>query len=255
MSQNGPLSAEQIAAFNRDGYLVCRGFFDHADTARLIAWTDEVGRWPETPGRHMMYFEDSQLVRGQRILSRMENFYPYHAGFAGLFDGDRLRGSCDQLFDERSVLFKDKINFKLPGGDGFKPHQDVQAGWNRYASLHISVLVCIDEATVENGCLELVAGRHDRGLVGSLWEPLDDAQMAGMQFVHCPTSPGDCVFFDSFAPHRSGPNLTDQHRRVLYVTYNRLSEGDSREQYYADKRLSYPPDCERQAGREYVFRV
>jgi hypothetical protein len=63
------------------------------------------------------------------------------------------------------------------------------------------------------------------------------------------------VFFDSFAPHRSEPNRTDAARRALYVTYNRLSEGDHRRQYYIDKRKSYPPDCEREPDKEYVFRV
>ena len=44
-------------------------------------------------------------------------------------------------------------------------------------------------------------------------------------------------------------------RRVLYVTYNRASEGDHRAAYFADKRKSYPPDIEREPGRTYVFRV
>lgn len=47
--------------------------------------------------------------------------------------------------------------------------------------------------------------------------------------------------------------LTDQARRVLYVP--RLSEGDHRRQCYADKRKSYPLDCERTPGRDYAFRV
>jgi hypothetical protein len=42
---------------------------------------------------------------------------------------------------------------------------------------------------------------------------------------------------------------------VLYYTYNRASEGDCLRQYYADKRASYPPDIEREAGREYRYRV
>ena len=251
----GRLTDTQIEAFQRDGFLVSRAFYDAREIAAVGRWTDEIAAWPQVPGRHMMYFEDSQLEPDRRILSRMENFYPYHDAFARLFDADKLRGSVAQLLGEDAVLFKDKINFKLPGGDGFKPHQDVQAGWNRYASVHISVLVCIDPATPENGCLELAAGKHAHGLVGELWAPLTEAQMRDMHFVMCPTEPGDVVFFDSFAPHRSGPNLTAEPRRVLYVTYNRSSEGDSRVQYYADKRKSYPPDCERQPDREYVFRV
>ena len=143
----------------------------------------------------------------------------------------------------------------MPGGDGFKPHQDQQAGWGAYASLFITTLVSVDEATPANGCLELVAGHHTRGLVGKEWAPLTDADMAGMQFVACPTRPGDVIFFDSFVPHRSGPNPTEHARRALYVTYNRRAEGNHRARYYADKRRSYPPDCEREPGKEYVYRV
>jgi hypothetical protein len=39
------------------------------------------------------------------------------------------------------------------------------------------------------------------------------------------------------------------------VTYNRLSDGDHLEQYYADKRKSYPPDCERVEGKTYEYKV
>lgn len=76
-----------------------------------------------------------------------------------------------------------------------------------------------------------------------------------MAFVSCPTKPGDLVFFDCYAPHRSAPNMSDRIRRLYYATYNRLSDGDFLERYYADKHKNYPPDIEREAGKTYVFRV
>ncbi len=42
---------------------------------------------------------------------------------------------------------------------------------------------------------------------------------------------------------------------MLYITYNKLSEGDSREQYYTDKRNNYPPDIERDPDKDYSFKV
>jgi len=84
---------------------------------------------------------------------------------------------------------------------------------------------------------------------------LTEEEMRGMAFVPHPARPGDVAFFDSYVPHRSGPNLTAEPRRVLYVTYNRASEGDHRLRYYADKRKSYPPDCEREPGKQYVYKV
>jgi hypothetical protein len=244
-----------IEAFRRDGFVVAPGLFDAAETRQISAWADELEALPEVPGRYMMYFEPSLLRPGERVLQRMENFYPYHAGFAALCDGDRLCGSTSRLFGEPAVLFKDKINFKLPGGDGFKPHQDQQAGWSTYADLFITAMVSIDDTTVANGCLELCAGHHTRGLLGEEWKPLTDDDMRRCGARPVETRAGDAVFFDSYTPHASGPNLTPERRRVLYITYNRRSAGDHRTRYYADKRRSYPPDIERDPTKTYTFRV
>ncbi|MDP6390771.1 MAG: phytanoyl-CoA dioxygenase family protein [Alphaproteobacteria bacterium] len=249
------LSADQVADFKRDGFLVARGMFSVEEMKDISAWTEEVENWPETPGRHMMYFEQSLKGDGARILNRLENFYPYHGGFHGLFDGEKMRGAVSDLLVEDAVLYKEKINFKLPGGDGFKLHQDQQAGWGTYTDLYITALVSIDEATEANGCLELVAGLHDKGLIGEEWKPMTEDDLGDAELVSCPTKPGDVVFFDCYAPHSSGPNMSDRKRRVLYVTYNRASDGDFREQYYIDKRKSYPPDIERDPDKEYAFRV
>jgi hypothetical protein len=49
--------------------------------------------------------------------------------------------------------------------------------------------------------------------------------------------------------------MTQHPRRNLYLTFNRQRDGDFREQYFADKRRSFPPDFEREPGARYVFRV
>lgn len=248
------ISPRDIEAFHNDGFIIKRVLLAPDEAHAVAAMSDEIAAWPERPGKAMMYFESSLTRSGERLLSRIENFFPYHAGFREFLNGEVLLGGAARLFGESAVLFKDKINFKL-GASGFTPHQDVQAGWDSYASLHITAMVTIDPATIENGCLETVAGHHCGGLIGRMWAPLDDADTESMRFVPCLRAPGDAVFFDSYTPHRSGPNLSGDPGRVLYITYNRLSEGDHRRQYYADKRNSYPPDCERTPGRQYRFRV
>ena len=92
-------------------------------------------------------------------------------------------------------------------------------------------------------------------MIGREWQPLSAAEMAAYRFRPAPTAPGDVLFFDSFAPHSSEPNRTDSRRRILYLTYNRASDGDRRARYYADKHASFPPDVERQPGKSYTFRV
>ena len=255
-SRPSPAAAETpTRVFQRDGFVVMPGLFDREEVHRISAWTDELQALPERPGHCMMYFEPSLLEPGKRVLQRIENFCPFHSGFAALCEGDKLCGTTTALLGEPAVLFKDKINFKLPGGDGFKPHQDQQAGWSIYADLFVTAMVSIDDTTGENGCLELAAGHHTRGLIGDEWKPLSEEDMRRMNARAVPTRAGDVVFFDSYTPHASGPNLTADRRRVLYITYNRLSAGDHRARYFADKRKSFPPDIEREPGRTYTFRV
>ena len=231
-----------------------RAFLDAQQAARLSRWVDELARAPERPGRHWVYHEDDRLHPGARVLSRIENFCPFHPELDALLTGPRVMRVMAQLLGEPAVLFKDKINFKTPGSAGFEPHQDVQAGWDRYADLHVSMMLAVDAATPENGCLELAPGWHERGRVGEAWTPLGDA-VPDDAYRACPAAAGDAVFFDSYVPHRSAPNRTGRARRVLYATYNRASAGDQRGRYYADKHASYPPDIDRDAGREYVYRV
>ncbi len=246
------LTDQQIGDFRRDRYVVVRATFGATEMARIDTWARELAAMPEEAGRHWVYWEQSLLEPDRKIINRIENISPCHSGFAEL--SQTLKAPVGQLLGEEAVLFKEKINFKMPGGDGFKPQQDSQDGWDAYATLFITVTVCIDEATGENGCLNVAAGEHQRGLLRG-WEPLTEDDMAGMDFTICPTWPGDLVFLDSNTPHGSAPNMSDTVRRLYFATYNRLSEGDHLARYYADKRQSYPPDIEREPGKEYVFRV
>lgn len=218
----------------------------------LQRWGQELCELPERPGRHWVYHEKSRLDPSRELVSRIENISPFHPGFASV--AKTLQSTVAQLFGEPALLFKEKINFKMPGGDGFEPHQDSQAGWEAYASYFVTAIVSIDESTEANGCLRVALGQQHRPLFRE-WEPLTDADMADMDFVPCPTRPGDLAFLDTYAPHASEPNLTDATRRLYFATFNRAAEGDHLSRYYDDKRLSYPPDIERDPDKNYVFRV
>jgi ectoine hydroxylase-related dioxygenase (phytanoyl-CoA dioxygenase family) len=246
------LTDNQIKDFKRDGFVVVSGNFNEDEVFRIQAWTTELAEIPEVSGKQWVYHENSKLDPDIKLINRIEYISPFHAGFAEL--NTALKSPMSQLLGDEAVLFKEKVNFKMPGGDGFKPHQDSQAGWEDYADFFISVMLCIDEATIENGCLQLVTGYQNRGLYRE-WEPLTEEDMANMEFKYHPTKPGDLVFFDCYVPHASEPNLSNKTRRMYFATYNKLSAGDHLEQYYADKHKSFPPDIDRVPGKEYIFRV
>ena len=254
-SSRAELSGSALEHYALKGWVVVPGFFSAAQTAKLVRFADEVCELPEVAGKQMVYREPSLLDAQSRVFQRVENFCSYHTGFDKLIRGGQLKSAVEQVLGSPAVLFKEKINFKMSGGAGFEPHQDQQAGWSRYAPQFVTALVSIDPATLENGCLEIANCPRQSRLIGREWEPLTASEMAGFELMPVPTRPGDVVFFDSFVPHASAANLTSEQRRVLYVTYNRASDGDHRDSYYADKRESFPPDVERLPNVAYRFRV
>jgi hypothetical protein len=249
------LDSAALALFARDGWVAVPGFFPPGKLAEIDRFTEETVALPEVSGAQMVYREPSLLDPTVRVIQRIEDFCPHHSGFDSLIRDGRLRWAVEQLLGGPALLFKDKINFKMPGGGGFEPHQDQQAGWSAYAPLFVTAMVSIDSATIDNGCLEIAAAPRHAGLIGREWAPLTPTDMIGFDLVPVPTLPGDVVFFDSYVPHASKPNLSGGRRRILYLTFNRASDGDHRARYFADKRLSFPPDIDRLPGVEYRFRV
>ncbi|MBV8994291.1 MAG: phytanoyl-CoA dioxygenase family protein, partial [Pseudonocardiales bacterium] len=129
------------------------------------------------------------------------------------------------------------VNYKHPGGAGFAPHQDALA----YPQVPVSVscLLAVDDATTNNGCLELVAGHHHK-LVATNDEGCIHADVAErLSWVAMPVTAGSLLWFHSHTPHRSGRNRSPHPRRALYLTYNAAALGDLREAYYAHKRAAF----------------
>ncbi len=85
------------------------------------------------------------------------------------YNDERLVGRISELLSEPVILFKEKINFKLPQSRGSEPHQDMQAGWDDYASYFITAAVAVDRSIRKyDGCLEVAPGWHDKGFVASM---------------------------------------------------------------------------------------
>ena len=202
----------------------------------------------------MKYFE--RTTREDKLLCRIENFVQYHAGMDALLRGPQMLDRVSQLMNEPAVLFKEKINFKLPGGSGFAAHQDAPAFDAFGQKYHITVLITVDPSDTQNGGLEF--GETTDGHVILDQNPdgtVADALTQEMKWTPMDLPAGSIVFFDSYIPHRSHKNESDRPRRSLYITYSRAGEGDWRTRYYEDKRNTFPPEIEREAGIDYIKRA
>ena len=121
------LSEQQLNLWQQDGCLKIGDYFTESQKQELLAWVVDMQTRPESAGKWMKYFEAPVGEPGGRQLCRVENFLQFHTGFDALLRGERLIGILSELMGEPAVLFKEKINFKLPGGNGFLPHQDAPA--------------------------------------------------------------------------------------------------------------------------------
>jgi hypothetical protein len=232
---------EGVAHFARHGWLLVEGG-DPAVVADLQRWVDEVASWPDDGGDWLQYRE---MTDDGPKLCRSENFVPFHEGLRALLTTGPILEAASALLSEPAVLYKEKINYKLAGGAGYAPHQDAPA--YRFVESHVSCMVAVDDASVDNGCLEVVSGRH-----GDLL-PTDDAGcirariVAELDWEPVPVRAGDTLWFHSRTPHRSGPNASAQPRRALYPTYNAAREGDLRAAYYRQKLAEFAA-AERSGG-------
>mmetsp|Transcript_19852 Transcript_19852/g.19861 ORF Transcript_19852/g.19861 Transcript_19852/m.19861 type:complete len:214 (-) Transcript_19852:29-670(-) len=199
----------------------------------------------------MKYFEEDK-AKTSRLLCRIENFLPYFPELKEVALGLITDISSD-LLSEQAVIYKEKINFKFPKGNGFNAHQDQPAFVSFGISKLLTVLMPIDPNTRISGGLDIVPQGHIPRVIlpqnsdGAIRTDIE----AKLNWAPVDAQPGDLVIFDSYTPHRSDINLSNFCRRNLYLTYNPLSLGSLRDQYYEEKRRSFPPECERDPNKDY----
>lgn len=221
------------------GWCIAPGVLDADLVERLRDGVDELERWACSAGPGLHHFEQTEAGP---VVARSERFADEHRFLGSFIRGHEIGVVLAELFGEPAVLFKEKVNYKYPGGGGFAPHQDAAA--YRFVDHHISVMVPLDEASEASGCLWFAPGHRGGSLPTDARGRIEDAVVETLDWRPVPAHPGDLVFFDSYAPHRSETNRTRRPRRALYLTYNAASRGDFRETYYEDKEAEFAREGE-----------
>jgi hypothetical protein len=226
MATTAAPSSEAVDHFATQGWLLVPG---PVRPEELAAWVDEVAAWPDDgPWLH-----HRELTDHGPQLCRTEGFVPFHEHLRSLLTTGPMVETASALLGEPAVLYKEKINYKLPGGAGYAPHQDAPA--YRFVQTHVSCMVAVDDALVGNGCLEVVSGQHHELLPTDETGCLRADVVEAMAWAPVEVRAGEVLWFHSRTPHRSGPNPGPSPRRALYPTYNALAEGDLRAAYYEQK--------------------
>lgn len=253
------LTPEEVAQFRQRGFIVKPGFFP-ADTVRQVSdWLDRLSAAPAAGGTEARYYEKSP-VSGQNILVRVEHFLgPDNPAITKLLLHPAAMGALADLLEEPAALFKEKVNYKLPGCRADKLHQDQSAGWNAYCDFFITLAMAVDDNRKDNAALTFMqSGNYERSLMAPEWQPLtqeDPPYSPADEYCLIEANAGDAIFFDCYVPHGSPPNTSARPRRNIYLTFNRRSAGDMRRRYYDDKWASYPPNNMASARADDSYRV
>lgn len=238
------LSARELAGYGQCGFLVREGVFDPAEILALQRAAEHAAaRAVQLSGSGSTYlldgkrfvdvdsmtvqFEPSPASQQVKVIEPVHGLDPV---LERLIEDRRLLDPMRQLVGaEQLALWTDKLNLKRPRqGSGFGWHQD-SPYWVHDCG-HVdqlpNVMVTFDDASVANGCFRVISGSHKQGclpgtadgsqLGGFYTDPacFDEADQVAME-----VSAGSVVFFDPHIVHGSLPNLSDQPRRAMVITY------------------------------------
>jgi hypothetical protein len=232
------IGATQLAEYQADGFLVVRGVFGPDRIDELETEADRLrGRLELIDPNNIRCRWQDHVTTGECRFDCFDPVIDLSAACERAARDPKLLEIVGTLYGERACLFKDKLIFKPAGVSGYQLHQDY-ISWKSFPKTFLTVIVAIDAADASNGATEVFPGYHGKGCLSPLdgkYHQLPDDAVDFSTGVVLELAPGDIAIFSGFTPHRSGPNRSDQSRRLLYLSYNAASDGgDQRDAHYAE---------------------
>lgn len=250
------VSVADVGRYHADGFLIVRGVF----AADRIAELDTEAQ--RLLGRADLIDSDNIRCRWQNHAETGECRFDCFDPVIDLSEAceraardPRLLEIVGALYGEPACLFKDKLIFKAPGSLGYKLHQDY-ISWKSFPTSFVTAIVAIDAADATNGATEVFPGYHLEGCLtprDGMYHQLADDAIDLSKGVVLDLASGDVAIFSGYTPHRSAPNRSSRSRRLLYLSYNALSEGgEQRDRHYAEFR-SWLQDRYAEYGKTSTF--
>jgi ectoine hydroxylase len=257
------LSKEQLAQFDRDGYLFFPGHFSTEETK---AMTDAV---PELYARREEY---NVREKGKDAVRTNFAAHMYSEPFAKLARHPRMIEPVQDLFGEKLYMHQFKINGKMAfEGDVWQWHQDYGTWMNddmMPTERAMNIAIFLDDVNEYNGPLMFIPGSHKKGVIDAkhdltttsypLWtvdnkliEQLVDRAGGKQGGIVSPKGPaGSMIVFHSCLVHASSSNLSPFNRVSVYLSLCAVSNHirrHKRPEYIAHRDFTpiecLPDDC------------
>ncbi len=217
---------EQIADYRRDGFVFARGLF----SAEEIGLLGQTARNDQAMDRAANSMDDGH---GNDVRLTLWN-HPGDGVYGMFARCRRVVDRAEQILGDEVYHYHSKMVLKdAKVGGAWAWHQDY-GYWYQNGLLYpdlCSVMIAVDEANRENGCLQVIRGSQRMGRINHVLSgdqagaDIDRVQEAkkAMDLVHCEMKAGDAVFFHSNLLHCSAANSSDHARWALICCYNARS--------------------------------
>ena len=248
----GGLNSEQIAFYKHEGYLLVEDVIPVEDLQLLISelneTVDQNARKAQAKGELSELFEDEPFER--RLARVVESIAdPSDTSFSDtFFEGLHGKLKTEGMFAVQThpaildivesligpeILAHPQFNIrpKLPNQDtSVVPwHQDL--GYlqpDASETFMVNFWIPLVDATVENGCMEVIAGSHKAPLInhvlglgpGRNFKGIVDEALPDGEQVQCPVPLGGVLLIQHKTIHRSVPNHSDHIRWSMDIRYS-----------------------------------
>ena len=229
------LTEEQLTDYDRDGYIVVRNLFskDEIDSLGHAARSD-----------NEMDKSSTQRDDGEGNAVRLALWNHPGDGIYGMFARCRkMVDRVEEILKDEAYHYHSKMILKdAKVGGAWAWHQDY-GYWYQNGVLApnlCSVMIAVDQATIENGCMQVIKGSHKLGRInhilsgdqaGADMERVEEAKKR-LDLVHVTMDPGDALFFHSNTLHASDANESDHPRWAMICCYNAASNDPYKDSHH-----------------------
>jgi len=248
------LTADQLTAYQRDGYVVVEDLLQPDEVAALRARVRDYTHGGRAWGGIVVQVEP-RVERGELQVEhpgdgirKIDLLVQNDDRFRQLGLNENILSILTQILGPDIKLFRNSLLLKPPEvGSAKGMHQD-SPYWPIQPMDLCSCWFTLDDATPENGTMAVIPGAHKRGPLPHVHVTddyvVDPSYYNPDEMVLTPIRAGGGLFFHSLLPHYTAPNRTDKWRRAIALSYMSAQskftgEGEG-PLYYPVQGQSYP---------------
>lgn len=221
------LTDDQVAFFHENGYLAGVQILDD-DQVEILR--GELAKFvePDFPGKKLFYeYHSNESTDASRVLFHALGSWRISPGFHDILWHPAFVVAASQLLGGAVRFWHDQLFCKPSHHGGVVAwHQDYSYWVRTIPMQHLTCWIGLDDATVDNGCLQYVPKSHRwnllprtdlAGNMDAIKTVLSEEQLQEFKPVPIELKKGQCAFHHPLLLHGSYENSTDRQRRAIVL--------------------------------------